>query len=197
MGPGLRTDFSTAGLPDIEKVYGRSVFPCPFCDGFEVSDQRLAVFASAAASHMGPLLRRWSDDVVVFTNGGPLEAEDRDELERAGVGVEVTPIEALEHDSGMLKSVVLADGRTVLRDAGFLGEPHAVLGTDLPAQLGVKTAVHPIMASPHYEADDFGKTAVRGVYVVGDLKRVFGGITAAAHDGYLCAAGIVHGLAHG
>ena len=37
--------------------------------------------------------------------------------------------------------------------------------------------------------------AVDGVYIVGDLKRVFGGITAAAHDGYMCAAGIVHELA--
>lgn len=193
---GLRTDFSAVALPNIDQLYGRSIFPCPFCDGFEVSDQRLAVFASDAASHMGPLLRRWSDDIVVFTNGRPLDAEDLQELERAGVVVETASIERLKHDDGMLTAVALSDGRLVPRDAGFLGEPHAVLGTDFPERLGVVTSVHPIMASPHYEADDFGKTAVDGVYVVGDLKRVFGGITAAAHDGYLCAAGIVHELAH-
>lgn len=192
---GLRTDLSTVGLENIDAVYGRSVFPCPFCDGFEVSDRRLAVFASAAASHMAPLLRMWSGDVIVFTNGRPLGPEDRQTIEGRGIVVEDGSIECLEHEGGRLIHVVLADGRRVARDAGFLGEPHAVLATDLPARLGVGTAVHPFMGSEHYEADEFGKTGVDGVYVVGDLKRVFGGITAAAHDGYMCAAGIVNELA--
>ena len=192
---GFRTDLSTVGLVNIEAVYGSSVFPCPFCDGFEVGDRRLAVFAAAAAAHMGPLLRMWSNDVVVFTNGQPLQPEDRAALERHGVPIEAGHIASLAHDDGQLRHVVMADGREIPRDAGFLGEPHAVLGTDLPARLGVSIAEHPFMRAEHYEADDFGKTNVEGVYVVGDLKRVFGGITAAAHDGYMCAAGIVSELA--
>lgn len=194
---GFRTDFSTVGLPNIDALYGRSVFPCPFCDGFEISDRRLAVFASEAASHMAPLLRMWSDDVIVFTNGRPIDAEARQMLETRRIPIEDGRIEQFEHRDGQLTHVVMADGTKVARDAGFLGESHAVLGTDLPARLGVETAIHPFMGAEHYEADDFGKTAVDRVYVVGDLKRVFGGITAAAHDGYMCAAGIVNEIAHG
>lgn len=192
---GFRTDLSTVGLADVDALYGKSVFPCPFCDGFEVGDRRLAVFASAAAAHMGPLLRMWSSDVVVFTNGRPLAPEDRQTLELHGVPIETGRIASLAHDDGQLRRVVMSDGREIPRDAGFLGEPHAELGTDLPARLGVSIAEHPFMRAEHYEADDFGKTNVEGVYVVGDLKRVFGGITAAAHDGYMCAAGIVNELA--
>ncbi len=182
-------------LPDLEKVYGRSVFPCPFCDGFEVADRALAVFASSAASHMAPLLRRWSDDVVVFTNGRPIDAADRKRLEQRGIPVEEARVERLAHKGDQLVGVVLEGGREVPREAGFLGEPHALLGTDLPARLGVSTAVHPMMGVEHFEADELGKTSAEGVYVVGDLKRGFGGITAAAHDGYACIAGIVHELA--
>ncbi|MEM7156722.1 MAG: NAD(P)/FAD-dependent oxidoreductase [Myxococcota bacterium] len=193
---GFRTDLRPVGIENIEAVYGCTVFPCPFCDGFEFSDRRVAVFASVAAAHMGPLLRMWSSDVIVFTNGHPLTPEDREQLDARAIPIEDAPIDRLEHREGKMSRVVLADGRSVARDVGFLGEPHAELGTDLPARLGVPTALHPFMGAEHYEADDFGKTAVDGVYVVGDLKRVFGGITAAAHDGYMCVAGIVNELAH-
>lgn len=192
---GFRTTFDSSGLPDVDAVYGRSVFPCPFCDGFEVADRPLAVFASSTALHMAKMIRIWSDDLVVFTNGRPIDPEDLRALQADGIPVETASIERLVHDDGALQSVSLDDGRSIPREAGFLGEVHFAAGTDLPARLGVGTAVHPMIAVEHFEADEFGKTSVEGIYVVGDLKRVFGGITAAAHDGYSCVTGIVHELA--
>jgi thioredoxin reductase len=38
---GLRCD--PPPLPGIEALWGRSVFRCPFCDGWEVRDRPLAV----------------------------------------------------------------------------------------------------------------------------------------------------------
>jgi thioredoxin reductase len=43
---GYRDDLSELKLVGIEDVYGRSVYPCVFCDGFEQRNKRLALFDS-------------------------------------------------------------------------------------------------------------------------------------------------------
>jgi thioredoxin reductase len=191
---GFRSELSMLDLPGVEDLYGRSLFPCPFCDGFENADRPLAIFASSAAGHMVPMVRRWSTDLVVFTNGRAMDDDARQAIERLGVRVERSPVAKLDHEDGMLTHVVLQDGTAIAREAGFIGEDHAVPACNLPTELGVPTATNP-WGMTHYDADDFGRTSVPGVYVVGDLKRAFGGIAAAVHDGYSCAASIVHELA--
>src|SRR5690606_5582010 len=171
---------------------GRSVFPCPFCDGFEVADQPLAVFAWSGAGH-AMLYQRWSNDIVVFTHGHTIPEETRSTLTTHGMRVETSPVSRLHHQDGKLSSVELRDGTQIARTAGFLAEPHAVPASTLPAELGVERTTND-WGMEHYVADDFGRTKVPGVYVIGDLKRVFGGVSAASHDGYQCAAGIVRDM---
>ncbi len=191
---GYRTELSTVELPGIEEVYGRSVFPCPFCDGFEHADEKLAVFTWEVVEHMAPLVKLWSSDVVVFTHGRRVEEATRKMLAERGIGLHEQRVRALEHRDGKLSAVLLEDGERVPREAGFLGHEHAVPATELPGALGVSVGEN-MWGMKHYAADDMGKTDQPGVYVVGDLKRVFGGITGAAHDGYNCAVGIAHEVA--
>jgi len=190
LATGYRTELASIGVPGLEAVWGRSVFPCPFCDGFERADQRFAVFASEMLP-FASVVANWSKDVVVFTNGREYPEDVRDALVAKGIPVETGAIRELRSEEGKLRAVVLEDGREVARDAGFVGEEHAVPATDLAERLGVPTTTND-WGMTHFDADDFGKTSVPGVYVVGDMKRVFGGIPAAVHDGYLCVAGIVH-----
>ena len=189
---GHRTRLDLVSIPGIDEVYGRSVYPCPFCDGFEHADLPLAVFASDA--HLASVVRMWSDDVVLFTNGAPIDEADVRALHDRGVRVERSPIVALSHDDGRLHSVVLENGNTVERRAGFLGEEHSAPATDLPTKLGVPIGMNP-RGMAHYVADDFGKTEVDGVYVIGDLAQVFATVIGAAEQGHRCVAGIVHELA--
>ena len=53
---GLRYD--PPALPGVEGLWGRSVFHCPFCDGWEVRDLALAVHGSgpeaARSALVGP-----------------------------------------------------------------------------------------------------------------------------------------------
>lgn len=191
---GQRTRLDLVGIPGIEEVYGRSVFPCPFCDGFEHADLPLAVFAPDA--HLATMVRMWSDDVVLFTNGGPVDDAEHRELHERGIRVERSPIVALTHDQGQLLSVALESGAIVERRAGFLGEEHWAPATDLPTKLGVPMGTNP-MGMAHYVADPFGKTEVEGVYVIGDLAQVFASVIGAASQGHACAAGIVRELAFG
>ena len=67
-------------LPGIEERWGRSVFHCPFCHGWEVRDEPLGVLDRGASGvQRALLLRAWSDDVTLLADGpAELEAEDAD-----------------------------------------------------------------------------------------------------------------------
>ena len=57
-------------LPGFTEVWGTSAHTCPYCDGFEHRDERIAVLAAGArGEHLAILLRQWSDDVVWLSNG--------------------------------------------------------------------------------------------------------------------------------
>lgn len=62
-------------LPDIEGIeplYGKNVFHCPYCDGWELRDQALAVFAQGTTGgEFAHELTAWSSDIILCTNGGP------------------------------------------------------------------------------------------------------------------------------
>ena len=56
----------TPPVEGFDAIYGISAHTCPYCDGWEHGDERIAVYAAGeAAAHMGPLLRQWSADVIV------------------------------------------------------------------------------------------------------------------------------------
>ena len=60
-------------LPPIEGVqelYGRSVFHCPYCDGWESRDQPVAVYSRTSKGVAFAIqLKVWSRDLVLCTDG--------------------------------------------------------------------------------------------------------------------------------
>lgn len=72
---GNRLLFATGvsdALPDVEGLaerWGRSVFQCPYCYGYELEQGRLGVIATGAGSlHQALFLPEWGD-VTLMTNG--------------------------------------------------------------------------------------------------------------------------------
>ena len=75
---------ATDRVPGMAELWGRSVLHCPYCHGYEVRDRALGVLgATGHHAFIATLLTRYSDDVVLFTDGD--EAPEPDALERAGV----------------------------------------------------------------------------------------------------------------
>ena len=108
-------------LPGYTARWGQSIHHCPYCHGWEVRDQPLAVLAQGeGAVHMGRLLRGWSDDVVVLTHGHDLEPEHAAALEAAEIPVYTQPIAALEGEAPALSHVRFKDGTAVARQALFV-----------------------------------------------------------------------------
>ncbi|MBP1975629.1 thioredoxin reductase [Cohnella thailandensis] len=158
----------TETYPEIEGIrdfYGKSLFVCPFCDGWELRDQPLAVVSNhPAAFHVVKLLNQnWSRDLVLFTNGGDnLTTEQREQLASKGIRVVDTPVLSFEGTDGKLERVRLADGTFIERSGGFVA-PAQVPSGRFAEELGYE-----IGTNGEIVADPMGKTTTAGVYAAGD-----------------------------
>ena len=156
---GLRYD--PPPLPGIEALWGRSVFHCAFCDGWEVRDRPLAFHGSGPGAVRSALvLAGWSDDVVLCTDGAPDPGGEL--LAAAGVRVRTEPIARLAGDDGRLGRIEFAHGRAERREALFVNtrrdQPNG-----LAAALGCEVTAAGTMVT---DAD--GRTSVPGVFAAGD-----------------------------
>jgi thioredoxin reductase len=159
-------------LPAIDGLaglWGRGIFNCPYCDGWEVRDQPLAVLgADQRTLQLALHLTRWSDDLVWCSNGplpAPLEEAGRAPLAARGVRLRQEPIVRLEGEDGRLARVVLATGESVERRAAFL-HPPTRQRSDLPGQLGCA-----LLEDGSVSVGDLGQTSMAGVFAAGDMAR--------------------------
>lgn len=194
LATGYRDDLAMLRLPGIEELYGKSVFPCPFCDGYEHRDESLAVFGSQGIEHFVPVVRIWSEDIIVFTNGVPLETSVKTQLMERGVQVVEEEVARLLSQGGTLHAVETVGGLQIARSAGFIADDYAKPAVHFDETLGVHKTTNDWGATVP-EADATGKTSVEGVYIIGDAKNGFGGIAASVAEGSSCAASIVHEIA--
>ncbi|MSR35583.1 MAG: NAD(P)/FAD-dependent oxidoreductase [Gemmatimonadetes bacterium] len=113
-------------LPEVDCIttwYGRGVYHCPYCDGYEHRDQPLATLGVTQwAAGLALALLTWSRDVTVLTQGDELPKETFDQLTSNGVKVVSTTVARLEGepgDEGCLTGAVLEDGRVIPLGALF------------------------------------------------------------------------------
>ena len=190
LATGMRYDFpDVAGLAPL---WGRSVFHCPFCHGWEVRDQPLGVLAQGERSvHMATLLRGWSDDVVVLT-GGPdgLSDEDRARLESTGIPVDERVVTELDSAAGELRAVVFDDGERLPRSA-LLVAAELRQRSGLAAQLGVKLVAKGPASPEAIDTDAMYRTSVPGVFAAGDVSAQMPQVAAAVAAGSAAAASVM------
>lgn len=181
-------------LPPIEgfeELWGRGVFHCPYCHGWEVAGRPLALYGRGDSGRkLAKLLLGWSSDLILFTDGpATLDDEQRAGLETLGVAIRDEPVERLIVGAdGGLEAVALKGGEEVARSALFL-EPQQVLRSDLPRLLGCKLTEEGVV-----ETDEAGKTSVHGVYVAGDAGANPQHVLVAAATGARAAVALNHDL---
>jgi thioredoxin reductase len=172
-------------VPGFEECYGRSIFHCPYCDGWENRDRPLAAFGRG--SDVGGLalgLTTWSRDVAVCTHGGRLERRLRERLDRNGIRVYLEPIAAIEHTDGALTRLVFQSGETLPRDAVFFAtgqHPQSSLAIALGCTLTRRGTVKTGMLCD---------TNVPRIFVAGDASRDAQFVVVAAAEGVKAAVAI-------
>lgn len=186
---GVKDEF-----PNIENFadfWGASVFHCPFCHGYEVRDEPLAVVGSGETLvEMTALLKSWSADLVACTNGaGTVSDADRKLLEKHKISVREEKIIRFEGKHGHLANIVFETGEKLAR-RGMLIRLKQHLRSDVAEKLGCK-----MTETGHIKVNALGETSVAGVCAAGDATSPMQSIAAAVAQGAIAAgAGINHAL---
>ena len=174
-------------MPEIEgfkELWGKSIFNCPYCHGWEVRDQPLALYGGI---ELAELLKGWSDDLVLCTDGSTL-SEDESRLLSKNIAIREERIVRVEEKNGQLENIVFANGETLARKAIFI-RPKQQQHSALAKQLGCE-----FTDSGTVKVDDFGQTSAPGVYAGGDMIHPMQHISFAVSRGALAAVGINRAL---
>ncbi|HJZ48579.1 MAG TPA: NAD(P)/FAD-dependent oxidoreductase [Roseiflexaceae bacterium] len=175
-------------IAGIEQFWGTSVLHCPYCHGWEVRDQPIAVLSACeTAVYLAYLLRNWSRDLALCTNGsGQLSEAERARIRSLNVQIYEQPIARLEGTESQLEGIRFADGTLLKRRSLFVRtaqEQRSRLAHDLGCEIGEGGIIH---------VDEQGQTSVAGVYAAGDMTRHMQQIIFAAADGARAAMAINH-----
>lgn len=170
-------------LPGLEERWGRSVFICPYCDGYELEDGPIGVLGISPMSlHQALMLPDWGRTTFFLNGRVEPTAEELDRLARRGVALEHTP---LTHIGGERADVHLADGRIVAM-RGLFTTTKTSPSSDIALRLGCEMEEGP--AGTFIKTDARKATSVPGVFACGDAARAFGSVALAVGDGNLAGS---------
>lgn len=173
-------------IAGLQEVYGKSAFVCPYCDGWELRDQSLALIVSGGmALHLAKTISGWTDQFTICTHGTEdWSGEEKEELEQRHIPIVTSPIQQIQSDTGMVKQIVFEDG-TSLSCTGIFFAPELEAGSEVPQMLGCELADTGMII-----VDEFGKTNIAGVYSAGDSASRKYQVVAAASMGSMAAISI-------
>lgn len=172
----------TDKLPDIpgfKEFYGKSVFHCPYCDGWEVRDKKIGVYArNKEGWELALALKGWSNDVTLYTDGKyKVKPAQKEHLDANEVPVVRLPIERLEGEEGQIKKIVFKNGDTCDCEALFF-----VNGFDQQCNLaeafGCEMSVKGVVLTNRFQ-----QTNISGLYVAGDAAKDMHFVVVAAAEG--------------
>lgn len=177
-------------IAGVVELFGKRVFQCPYCDGWQFRHQPLAAYGKKRRGmEIARALTAWSRDILLCSDGASgFSRADRLHLERNGIRLLEHRIARLESSRNRGITVVFRNGESVDRSALFFDTPsHAQ--SPLAAKLGCTFNRHGGVICGKYEA-----TAIPGLYVAGNIiKDVQLSIVAAA-EGARAAFGINRAL---
>ncbi len=178
-------------LPEIAGLserWGKSVFHCPYCHGYELGRAPIGVIATGPMSvHQAEIVSEWGP-VTLLTNGAvELDQDARRALENRHVLIEPALIDRI----GGVADVVLAGG-TQLRFAGLFTAPHCVPASSLAEETGCVLEETPM--GIQIQTDTAKQTAIPGVFACGDVARMPHSVTLAVADGAWAGAQVHRSL---
>lgn len=164
-------------IPGVHERWGKSIFHCPYCHGYELGAGKIGVLATSPAStHHAMLLPDWGA-TTYFTRGFEPTDEERIALERRGVTIERTDVVRIEDEA----TVRLADGRSLAFAGLFLAPRNRVAGGRIVEDLGLEMEDAP--TGRIIKTDMTKATSVPGVFACGDAAIAAGSVSFAVADG--------------
>jgi thioredoxin reductase (NADPH) len=178
-------------IPGVREAWGVSVLHCPFCHGWEVRDQRIAILTrDEVAIHHAMLFRQLTNDVTLFLHEAADPTDEQwDQLAALGVRVVRPRISQLIVDEQQVKAVEIEGGHRFEMDAAIIA-PRYNARTELYEELGGEATPTPF--GQQIAADSRGGTAIPGVFTAGNSGEPMAMLVASTASG-VTTGSAVHG----
>jgi thioredoxin reductase len=169
-------------LPSIEGVqefYGKSVFHCPYCDGWEVRDKKIGVYAKNKEGwELALALKGWTDHVTYFTDGGnKIKPLQKQYLDANNIPIVRENISKLTGENGKLENIIMKNGDQHDCDALFFVNGFSQQ-CNLAEAFGCKVNSKGVVVTNNAQQTD-----ITGLYVAGDASRDMHFVVVAAAEG--------------
>ena len=171
-------------IPGFSACWGISVVHCPYCHGYEIKQQKTAIFATGdTAFHLASLVRNLTDQLTILTSGKhDFRPEQITRLKKHGITIDERELAEIKHKNGYLKEVIFKDNTKLPLDAMYASVPFQQT-SDMPVTLGCE-----LTGQGHIAVDGFQKTTVSGIYACGDNASGIRSIANAISSGNLAGA---------
>ncbi len=177
LATGVRDELPA--LEGIDAFWGKSVFHCPYCDGYELRGQPMVVYGrDESVLHQAMFVSNLTDKLTVCTDGAfTVSPEKREIFAREGIKIVESFVSGLRGTGHQIEAIMFTDGSEIPCDAMFI-RPTSHHSTTLAHDLGCQ-----LDESGLVKIDLLGRTSTAGVYVAGDLSNARRNIAIAVAQG--------------
>lgn len=177
-------------MPNIKgfsECWGISIIHCPYCHGYEYSNDKTGVFANGEiAFEIGKLINNWTKDLTIFTNGkSTLTEEQVSKLKRHNIRIVEKEIDYFSHKNGQIESIIFKDSTSETIKALY-ARPKFEQNCEIPKQLDCE-----LTEQNYVKIDTFQKTSVQGIFACGDNTSMLRAVSYA-----IAMGGIAGGMAN-
>jgi thioredoxin reductase len=180
-----------AGIKDLmpaikgfAECWGISVVHCPYCHGYEISEQKTGILTNGPhAMHLVGLVNNLSSDITVLTRGkADFQPAEITKLNQHHIRINQKELLEIVHQQGQMEKVIFEDGSEEEFSALYAAVPFEQ-NSNLAQLLGCE-----FTEAGHIKVDHFQASTVPGIYACGDAAAMMRSIASAVYTGNLAGA---------